>query len=149
MLPRFKYFLLLTTSMLVAGLVSTARADETEAVPGIVATPGIGSGDVLGVGVSMFIVLGVIVVLGWVYSRSRFLTGGASDVINVVATRALGPKERLLVVEVADQQLLVGMTSTGVQTLHVFDKPVCVAETKKEAGGFATRLRTAFQEMNK
>jgi len=97
----------------------------------------------------MFIVIGIILALGWVYSRSRLLAGGASDVINVVATRALGPKERLLVVEVADQQLLVGMTSTGVQTLHVFDKPVCVVDTKKEATGFAARLRTAYQEVRK
>lgn len=149
MIPTFKSRLLLTISVLAAGLASTARGDETETVPVLPVSPGIGGGDVLGVGVSMFIVIGVILVLGWAYSRSRFLSGGASDVINVVATRALGPKERLLVVEVADQQLLVGMTSTGVQTLHVFDKPVCVAETKKEAEGFAARLRTAFQEVRK
>lgn len=141
--------LLTTLSVLGAGMVSTARADEGEAVPGIVMTPGIGGGDVLGIGVSMFIVIGVIVVLGWVYSRSRFVAGGANDVINIVATRALGPKERLLVVEVADQQLLVGMTSTGVQTLHVFDKPVRVAESQKAAAGFAERLRAAFREARK
>ena len=141
--------LLMTVSLLGAGLASTARADESGAVPGIAITPGVGGADVLGIGVSMFIVIGVIVVLGWMYSRSRFLAGGASDVINIVATRALGPKERLLVVEVADQQLLVGMTSTGVQTLHVFDKPVSVTETKKETTGFAARLRAAFQEASK
>jgi flagellar protein FliO/FliZ len=149
MIPTFKSRLLLTISVLAAGLVSTARGEEIETVPVMAVTPGIGGGDVLGVGVSMFIVIGVILVLGWAYSRSRFLAGGASDVINIVATRALGPKERLLVVEVADQQLLVGMTSTGVQTLHVFDKPICVTETKKEAEGFAARLRTAFQEVRK
>ena len=141
--------LLITLTFLGAGLASTARADGTEAVPGIALTPGVGGGDVLSIGVSMFVVIGVIIVLGWAYSRSRFVAGGANDVINVVATRALGPKERLLVVEVADQQLLVGMTSTGVQTLHVFDKPVCAAETKKETEGFAARLRTAFQEARK
>lgn len=149
MIPTIKHRLLLTVTVLAAGLVCTARADETETVTAIAVTPGIGGGDVLGVGVSMFVVIGVILVLGWAYSRSRFLSGGASDVINVVATRALGPKERLLVVEVADQQLLVGMTSTGVQTLHVFDKPVRIAETNEEAKGFAARLRTAFQEVRK
>lgn len=149
MIPNLKHRLLMTVSVVAACLVATARADEVETVPGIAVTPGIGGGDVLGVGVSMFIVIGVILVLGWAYSRSRFLAGGASDVINVVATRALGPKERLLVVEVADQQLLVGMTSTGVQTLHVFDKPVCVTETRNEPAGFAARLRTAFQEVRK
>jgi len=149
MIPTFKHRLLLTVSVLAAGLASAARAEETETVPSLAVTPGIGGGDVLGIGVSMFIVVGVILVLGWAYSRSRFLAGGATDVINVVATRALGPKERLLVVEVADQQLLVGMTSTGVQTLHVFDKPVCVAAPAKESTGFAARLRTAFQEVRK
>jgi len=141
--------LLLTGIALGAGLVSTARAEESVTVPSLAVTPGVGSGDVLSIGVSMFIVLGVIIVLGWGYSRSRFLAGGTNDVINVVATRALGPKERLLVVEVADQQLLVGMTSTGVQTLHVLDKPVCVGETTKNATGFASRLRAAFREAGK
>lgn len=145
--------LFLSASALGAGLASTARAEESVTVPGIPMTPGVGGGDVLSIGVSMFIVIGVIIVLGWGYSRSRFLAGGANDVINVVATRALGPKERLLVVEVADQQLLVGMTSTGVQTLHVLEKPVPVAEaTKKKtkkATGFASRLSAAFREAGK
>jgi flagellar protein FliO/FliZ len=112
-------------------------------------SPGVGGADILSVGVSMFIVVAVIVVLGWLYSRSRLIGSGGSDIINIVATRALGPKERLMVVEVADQHLLVGMTASGVQTLHVFDKPVCVAEEAGNPVGFAGRLRTAFQEMGK
>ena len=79
----------------------------------------------------------------------RFVGGGGSDAINVVANRALGPKERLLVIEVADQQLLVGMTATAVQTLHVFDKPIVVAEKTGNPVGFANRLRTALQETGK
>jgi len=111
--------------------------------------PVVGGGDLLGMGLSMFIVVAVIVLLGWLYSRSRFVSGGASGVINIVASRALGPKERLLVVEVADQQLLVGMTATGVQTLHVFDAPVVVAEETLGGGGFSTRLKSALQEITK
>jgi len=141
--------LLLAFSVLAAGLVSRARADEVEVANTLPLAPGVGGGDVLSIGVSMFIVIGVIVVLGWMYSRSRFVAGGANDVINIVATRALGPKERLLIVEVAEQQLLVGMTQTGVQTLHVFDKPVCVAEAPQNSTGFAARLRAAFQESRK
>ena len=141
--------LLLAFTALGAGLASRARADEVEVANSLPLTPGVGGGDVLSIGVSMFIVIGVIVVLGWMYSRSRFLSGGANDVINIVATRALGPKERLLVVEVADQQLLVGMTSTGVQTLHVFDEPVCITANPRNTAGFAARLRAAFQESRK
>lgn len=121
----------------------------SDATPTLPATPGLGGGDILNLGASMFIVVAAIVVLGWLYSRSRFVRGGSSDVINIVATRAVGPKERLLVVEVSDQQLLVGMTSTAVQTLHVFDKPVAVADKTENAAGFASRLRSAVQEIGK
>lgn len=114
-----------------------------------VVSPVMGSGDLLGMGVSMLVVVAAIVVLGWFLSRSRFAGSGASDVINVVASRALGPKERLLVVEVAEQQLLIGMTSTAVQTLHVFDTPISIAATKTASSGFAARLRSQLQEMRK
>lgn len=117
------------------------------ATPTLPATPGVGGGEILSLGASMIIIVGIIVLLGWLYSRSRFMSGGSSDVINIVATRALGPKERLMVVEVADQQLLVGMTAAGVQTLHVLDKPVQAIQKESSQAGFAGKLRAAFQEI--
>ena len=95
-----------------------------------------------------FCAVAVILVLGWMYSRSRFVSGGASDLIGVVASRALGPKERLLIVDVAGQQMLIGMTSSTVQTLHVFDEPVSEPQAAA-GGGFAQRLSSAFTEMRK
>ncbi len=130
-------------------LNSSAVSVATDTAPNLPVTPGLGGGDVLNLGVSMLVVVAAIVVLGWLYSRSRFVGGGRSDVINVVATQALGPKERLLIVEVAEQQLLVGMTATGVQTLHVLDKPVTVPDTGRAPTGFASRLRSAVQEIGK
>ena len=124
-------------------------SDAATNAPTLPAAPGVGGGDILSLGASVIIIVAIIVLLGWLYSRSRFMSGGASDVINVVATRALGPKERLMVVEVADQQLLVGMTAAGVQTLHVLDKPVHATRKEAAPGGFAGRLRAAFQEIAK
>ena len=117
---------------------------------GLAATPGVGGGEILSLGASMIVIVGVIILLGWLYSRSRLAGAGSDDLINVVATRAVGPKERLVVVEVADQQLLVGMTPNGMRTLHVLDKPV--ADSKPDTppqAGFAGRLRAAFQEIAK
>lgn len=119
----------------------------TNATPTLPVTPGVGGGDILSLGASMIIIVGIIVLLGWLYSRSRFMSAGASDVIDIVATRALGPKERLMVVEVADQQLLIGMTAAGVQTLHVLEKPVEAMQKESKQSGFAGRLRAAFQEI--
>ena len=111
--------------------------------------PVIDGPDVFSLGLSMIIVVTAVIGLGWLYSRLRFNGGGAGGVIKIVASRALGPKERLMVVEVADQTLLVGMTATQVQTLHTFDKPVAAEESGEEVAGFADRLRTALRGANR
>ncbi len=127
---------------------SAMIADATETTVTAVA-PIVGGSQLLGMGLSMVIVVAAILVIGWFYSRSRCAGSGASDIINVLATRALGPKERLLVIEVADQHLLIGMTSTAVQTLHVFDTPIDIAVAKPASSGFAARLRSQLREMGK
>ena len=110
--------------------------------------PVVGGGELLSMGLSMFVVVAVILVLGWMYSRSRFVSGGASELIAVVASRTLGPKERLLIVDVGGQQMLIGMTSTAVQTLHVFEQPVGEPQQASNKG-FAQKLTRAFTEMGK
>ncbi|MGB5626783.1 MAG: hypothetical protein WBM61_13680, partial [Woeseiaceae bacterium] len=54
----------------------------TDATPTLPVTPGLGGGDILNMGVSMLVVVAAIVILGWLYSRSRFVGGGNNDVIN-------------------------------------------------------------------
>ncbi|MDH5621680.1 MAG: flagellar biosynthetic protein FliO [Gammaproteobacteria bacterium] len=124
----------------------TIIADKADNAAGAIA-PVVGGGELLGMGVSMAVVIATILVLGWFYSRSRLAGSGASDLINVVATRALGPKERLIIVEIADHQLLLGLTSTSVQTLHVFDTPVVTVTEAAVRPGFAERLKAAVKEI--
>lgn len=105
--------------------------------------PIIDGSDVLSMGLSMVIVIGAVVGLGWLYSRLKFNATSAGNLIDVVASRGLGPKERLLLVQVADQQLLIGVTATQVRTLHTFDKPVAAEALANVSSGFARRLRIA------
>ena len=105
--------------------------------------------DLLSLGASLIVVVAAVLLVGWLYSRLRFSGGSSGNLINVVASRALGPKERLMLVEVAGQQLLVGMTATTVQTLHTFDRPVDAEAIEADGGGFGDRLRTAIRGMGK
>lgn len=107
--------------------------------------PVIDGSDILSLGASMLIVVAAVVALGWLYSRMRFSSKSAGDVINIVASRALGPKERLVLVEVADQQLLVGLTATQVRTLHTFDKTVVATQQIDATPSFKDRLRSAVR----
>ena len=114
----------------------------------IASTP-VGGSELLGFVGSLIVVIASIVAFGWLYSRSKNLGGGNADAISVVANKALGTRERLLLVEVANKQMLVGMTSTNIQTLHVFDAPVVEAPAKAPTRDFASRMKTALREMRR
>ena len=107
-----------------------------------VAAP-VGTGDIASVVLSLLLVLGTVVLCGWLWSRSRGWRGAAGEVFSVVATQPLGPRERIVVIEVAGKQLVVGMTATQINTLYVFDEPVMrpAGAVNGTVSPFAARLR--------
>ena len=112
-------------------------------------TPIINGTDILGLGLSTLVVVAAVVGLGWLYSRFRLPGSGSADIINIIASQALGPKERLLLIEVGGQQLLVGLTSSQLSTLHTFEDPVSVDKVVPESPGFLERLRSAQRRVAK
>jgi flagellar protein FliO/FliZ len=107
------------------------------------------SGDILSVGASLILVVAAIMLCGWLYSRSQGLRVRGGGIIRIVATQPLGPKERILLIEVADKQLVVGMTSTQVSTLHVFDEPVVRREAAMpQRVSFSERLKGVLRGEN-
>ena len=105
----------------ISSLVTTLAAAPAAAAASV---PGPGAGDLLSLAGSLVVVIASILAFGWVYARLKPGLGGEADLIRVVATRPLGAKERLVIVEVADCQLLIGVSPGGMQTLHTLDEPV-------------------------
>lgn len=126
-----------------------AIADDQAATVAPAIAPVVNGDDILSLAVSLLVVIGSIVAVGWLYSRLQGKKSIGGELINIVESRALGPKERIVLVDVADKQLLVGMTATQVQTLHVFDEPISWTATDAETGGFSERLRAAIHELKK
>ena len=124
----------------------TCVAAAAEPAPGVVTGE-----DVLGVLFGLVVVLGSVVVVGWLYARSRGLQRIGDQSISVVAAQSLGPKERIVLVEVGGKQIVVGMTSAQLQTLHVFDEPVVpsASETSVVSSAFAERLRSILRGVHR
>lgn len=106
--------------------------------------------DILGLASSLILVIGAILVVGWLYARMQGIRGGgAGGVINILAAQSLGPKERIVLVEVGSKQIVVGVTAANLQTLHVFDERIVNAAEIATASPFADRLRTAIKGVRK
>lgn len=73
---------------------------------------------------ALLLVLGLIVGLGWLLRRMPGSGFRPAAGLKLVASLALGPKERVVVVEVNGQQLLLGVTAGGISTLHTLPEPL-------------------------
>lgn len=92
-----------------------------------------------GVVSGLFAVLILILLLAW--GLKRFQIGAGTGAIRVVAAASLGARERILLVQVGETQLLVGVGSGGMRTLHVLDQPLSVTASAQSDSPFAQRLR--------
>ena len=73
---------------------------------------------------ALLLVLALIVGLGWLLKRLPGSGFRPAEGMKLVASLNVGARERLVVVEVNGQQLLLGVTAGGINTLHVLPEPL-------------------------
>ena len=128
-------------ALLMAPLAAFAQ-EETQSLDGI--TSPVGLSDVLGLITSLILVIAAILVVGWLYARMRGMNVRSGNVINILAAQAVGAKEKIVIVQIGDKQIAVGVTPSSLQALHVFDKPVVDASDIAVVTPFADKLRGAL-----
>ncbi|MBL4832876.1 MAG: flagellar biosynthetic protein FliO [Pseudomonas sp.] len=90
----------------------------------------------------LILVVGLIFLIGYVMRRAGPLAARGGQQIKLISSLPLGPRDRLLLVDVGGKQLLLGASPGRINTLHAFDEPV--AEVATAAGldsDFAKTLR--------
>ena len=80
---------------------------------------------------SSLAVIGVLLVLGWVLRRLRgaALLGGSKQ-LKIVASLTLGQRERVVVVQVGEEQWLLGVTTQQISGLGKLDQPLTPEQAK-------------------
>ena len=131
------------TSLCVAALAFAGNAQAQTAAEAVV-----GPREIMNTGASLVVIVAAIVAFGWLYSRMQTVRSRNGGVIHVLASQALGAKERVMLVDVAGRQLVIGVTATQIRTLHVLDQPLPEA-SQPESSGFAERLRSIVKGVGK
>lgn len=87
-------------------------------------------------------VLALVAALAWLVRRLNGARIAGARNLRLVAGISLGSRERILVVEVGEVQLVVGVAPGRVQALHVLDRPLpgTAPDQAMESAHFAGRL---------
>lgn len=97
-------------------------------------------GQILQLLFGLLLVVGLIFALAWLMRRVQRGVPGNAQVIELVGSRAIGPRDRLVLVQVGNEQILLGVTPGRITPLHVLNEPVQVPESKPVNSEFAQRL---------
>ncbi len=91
--------------------------------------------EILSVMGALVLVVALIFLLSWLLRKSGRLNAIAPDRLRVVCSRSVGHREKLLLIEMDGQEILLGVTSSSINRLY--DRPV-------DEDGFAGELNKAL-----
>ena len=106
-------------------------------------------GTLLQVVFGLAVVLGAIALTAWLARRYMPAVRGAGGLVKVVGGVMVGPKERVIVVEVGETWLVLGVTAQQVNALHTLPRPATAATGSVPAGSgadFSTWLGRALKK---
>jgi len=72
----------------------------------------------------LLVVIGVILALAWLLRRFTNIGPYSNGTMRLLSALPVSNRERIVLVQVGDKQLLLGVAPGHVNTLHVFDEPV-------------------------
>lgn len=101
--------------------------------------------------IGLFIVLLCIVVLAWFAKKMKHFNPLADGSLRVIGGLSMGSRERVALLQVGEQQLLIGISPGRINTLHVLDTPIEMAgkNTEQAAGNhFLDKFKTAMADAN-
>ena len=108
--------------------------------------PKIGSGGhLLNVTLGLLLIIGLIFGLSWFVKRFSQGTFAGNTHLKIIATMPLGTRERIALIDAGGQQLLLGITPTQINTLHVFDVPVTTPAGDVNNSDFGRKLMAILQ----
>jgi flagellar protein FliO/FliZ len=121
---------------LAAAFISPLAFAAEAARPAYVPPPAaaVSSGSVLQVILSLILVLAAVFVVGWILKRINLPQQGAGNALKVISGIAVGQRERIVLVEVNDTWLVVGVAPGQVNALHTMPKGVLPSASNPTAG---------------
>ena len=123
----------------------TAASAVSAAAPAV--APVSSAGSIAQMGFSLVLVIGAIFALAWVLRWVQGARMGSSNSLRLHASLQIGTKEKIVLVQVGDAHLLLGVSAGQVSKLYEFAEPpvLSTAQEMPPLPPFAEKLRELLQ----
>ncbi|WP_126453795.1 flagellar biosynthetic protein FliO [Sulfuriflexus mobilis] len=134
-------YLLPMASVSAQAAETLAQADKTV---GRVNVEPVSGGTLAQVALGLLLVLCLILAVAWLLKRVGGFSVSGNGALKILGGLSMGARERVVLMQVGEEQILIGVSPGRVQTLHVLNKPVVDTAKANTEIGFADRLAEAL-----
>ncbi|EAT12565.1 flagellar biosynthetic protein FliO [Bermanella marisrubri] len=127
------------TDNTVASVAQNAAEKSAQVLPHMPNT----SDQIITILFALIAVIAMIYGIAWLAKRKQMVTGTGRLPMKTLAIMPMGVKEKIVLVQVGEQQLLLGLTAHSINTLATFDEPI-MQEGDANIPEFAQRLKQVF-----
>lgn len=106
------------------------------------------TGSLLQTFLGLIFVLLLIGIMAWLLKRSQQLNHTGQGQFRVLSAVALGPKEKAVLLQLGEQQLLLGVTQQQVNLLHQLSEPLHIGENRSVSPAFANKLKQMLKSQS-
>ena len=90
--------------------------------------------------VGLLFVLVMVIAVAWLLRRVGGVSMGGGGAMSIVGGMSMGARERVVLLQVGEEQILIGVSPGRIQKLHVLENPVDVQVKNVSDINFANKL---------
>lgn len=94
----------------------------------------------------LLLVVVAILVLAWLVKRFNLNQQSQNGLIRIIAGLSIGTRDRIVLLQVGDEQILVGLTAGRIEKLHTMAHPLQAPEGQPATSPFAAKLNRAMDD---
>lgn len=106
----------------------------------------ISSGKLLQLALVLGTIIALILIISYGLKRFTIMGNTKHNHLKILHILPIGTKEKIILIQAGDQQILIGATQHQLQTLHHFEKPIITAEDMKKNKNFTQQFRAVLQQ---
>lgn len=92
----------------------------------------------------LVLVICLVFFLAWLVKKMHIVQNSNNGLINIISAISVGQRERIALIQVGDEQILIGLTQGRIDKLHTLKKPV---ETMQPSTVAASSFQQKFQQL--
>lgn len=135
-------------TVLLVGLLAAVFVSANEALNKPAIEPVFSGTSIVQVVLSLAFVIVLIYAAAWYIRRMQLTTAGAGQSMRVISALSVGSRERVVLVQVGEEQLLLGVAPGRVNLLRQFDSPIINSQDSSLRSSFSKILGDASSKSN-